>query len=155
MDSYDLELAFFERLITLTYNNLETYRPDEIIDLSKLAKNVSARRGTIVSPVPDFWYFGNGVGTRVAGTYQIDIWVPRGNYNALGDEAGALKQLKNMSDAHLAHFFPENGRGLTVTKNSTSAHITKRPSQTPMSREGSYLREMIEIEFFADILASA
>lgn len=155
MDTYDLETAFYSRLVELTYNNLETARPDEIIDPATVTKSVSWRRGQVMLGEGDPIAFGYGVYTRYEGIYQIDLYVPRTNYNALGDQAGALKQLKNMSDTHLAHFWPSNGRGLTVTQNDTSAHITHRPSQRYLGREGVFLREVISVDFYVDVLASA
>lgn len=155
MDTYDLETAFYRRLTVLTYQNLTTLRPDQIFDPETAATQVSFRRGQVLLNEPDTIAFGHGVYSRIECIYQIDLWVPRANYDALGDGAGALKQIKNMSDAHLAHFFPANGRGLALTENSTTAAIVRRPTQRHMGREGAYLREIIEVNFYTDVPPSA
>lgn len=155
MDSYDLELAFYQRLIALTYTNLETVRPDEIMDPATVAKNIAWRRGFVIRGNPETVAFGNGVYSRMEGIYQIDIWVPRVNYDALGDGSGALKQLKKMSDGHVTQFFPANGRGLALTKNSTTANIIRQPKQRYIGREGAFLREIVEVDFYAEINPSA
>jgi len=143
MDAYDLELAFYRKLVALTYATVKTYRPDEVADPESLASNYGWRRGHILGPEPQTEGFGNGVYSRLYGTYQIDIYVPRANN-------GSLKELKNMTDAHVAHFWPANGRGLTLTENSTSANIVRRPSQRHLGREGAYLREVIEVDFYVE-----
>lgn len=144
MDTYDLSVAFYTRLAALTYSGMKTLLPDEIFDATEGVSATTYRRGVVIGPHPSFTAFGHGVYSRVMGIYQIDLWVPR-------KTTSALKTIKQMADAHLAHFWPANGRGLTLTENSTSAYITARPDQTPMGREGAYLREMIEVEFWTEI----
>lgn len=148
MDRHDLNLAFYRRLIALAYNGMETIRPDQIFDATNESNTETIRRGVVILNEPQTIGFGNGVYSRIEGIYQIDIWVPRSNENA-------FKTCSELSDAHLLHFFPANGRGLTVTENTTSAHITRRPAQRHLGREGAYLREVIEIEFYTDINPSA
>jgi hypothetical protein len=144
MSSYDLNVAFWNKLSALTYSDMKTLRPDEIFDPKEIASSASVRRGYIDGPDPEFWCFGNGRYVRLQGTYQIDLWMPR-------KTTSAMKTIKDMSDAHVAHFWPAGGRGLTLTENNTSAHIqVDRPKQTTLGREGAYLREMIEIEFYVE-----
>lgn len=143
MDAYDLELAFYRRLIALTYATTTTARPDEVFDPQTLPNTQVWRRGSIIGPFPETVGFGDGVYSRLYGIYQIDIYVPRTNN-------GALKELKNMTDAHVVQFWPSDGRGLTLTENSTSANIVKRPSQRHLGREGAYLRELVEVDFYVE-----
>ena len=143
MSTYDLNIAFWDKLNALIYSSMKTLRPDEIFDPKEISSTASIRRGFILMNDPEFRAFGRGVYSRIEGIYQIDIWLPR-------DTTSALKTIKEMADAHVAHFFPANGRGLTLTENTTSAHILRRPAQKDMGREGSYLREMIEVDFFVD-----
>lgn len=143
MDAYDLELACYRRLLTLTYATISTARPDEVFDPQTLAASYGWRRGTVLLNNPETVAFGHGVYSRIEGVYQIDLYVPRANN-------GALKQLKNMTDAHVAHFWPSNGRGLTLTENSTSANIVRRPSQKHLGREGAYLRDVVEVDFYVE-----
>lgn len=143
MDAYDLELALYRRLTALTYATITTVRPDDVFDPQSLPSTYGWRRGTVILDNPETIAFGNGVYSRIVGIYQVDLYVPRSNN-------GALKQLKNMTDAHVAYFWPSNGRGLTLTENSTSAHIVKRPSQKHLGREGSYLRDVVEVDFYVE-----
>lgn len=143
ISTYDLNIAFWEKLGALTYSGMKTLRPDEIFDPKELNSTTPVRRGFILLNDPGFRAFGHGVYSRIEGIYQIDIWLPRAT-------TSALQTIKQMSDAHVAHFFPANGRGLTLTENTTSANIHKRPAQKDLGREGSYLREMIEVDFFVD-----
>lgn len=143
MDAYDLELACYRRLIALTYSTIATARPDEVFDPQTLASTYGWRRGTVMLNDPETIGFGNGVYSRIDGIYQVDLYVPRTNN-------GALKQLKNMTDAHVAQFWPSNGRGLTLTENSTSAHIVRRPAQRHLGREGAYLRDVVEVDFYVE-----
>lgn len=144
MDSYDLSVAFYEKLAALSYGGMKTLLPDEIFDPTESTSATTVRRGVVLGPHPDFTAFGHGVYSRLTGTYQIDLWAPR-------KTTSALKTIKQMADAHLAHFWPSNGRGLTLTENSTSANITARPDQTTFGREGSYLRQMVEVEFWVEV----
>lgn len=147
MDRHDLNLAFYRRLITLTYSDMETKRPDEVFDPKDESNIENIRRGYVLLGDPDTTGFGNGVYSRIEGIYQIDIWVPRNNENA-------FKTSSNLSDAHVAHFFPTNGRGLALTENSTTANIIRRPSQRHLGREGSYLRDIIEVNFYVEVFPS-
>ena len=144
MDTYDLELAFYNKLSSLTYTGMKTLRPDEIFDPTKLGTTAPVRRGTVLIGDPQTVGFRYGAYTRTPGIYQIDLWLSR-------TTTSALKVIKQMSDAHLTHFFPVTGRGDTLTENTTSANITRRPNQRSFGREGAYLREMIEVEFFVDV----
>lgn len=143
MDAYDLELAFYRRLIALTYSNVSTARPDEVFDPEIIAPTQAWRRGTVLLNNPETVGFGDGVYSRISGVYQIDIYQPRANN-------GSLKALKNMTDAHVAHYWPTNGRGLTLTENATSANIVRRPSQRHLGREGAYLRDVVEVDFYVE-----
>lgn len=143
MDAYDLELAFYRKLIALTYATITTARPDEVFDPEQIGSSQGWRRGTVLLNDPETVGFGNGVYSRLTGIYQIDLYVPRTNN-------GSLKQLKNMTDAHVAHFWPSNGRGLTLTENTTSANIVRRPSQRHLGREGAYLRDVVEVDFYVE-----
>lgn len=147
MDTYDLELAFYTQLISLSYSNQKTLRPDEIFDPKEFAASYSVRRGAIVFNEPETIGFGNGVYTRTEGLYQIDIWLPR-------DTTSALKTLKQMADSHVATFWPSNGRGIALTQNSTTANIIRRPSQRHLGRDGSYLREIVEVDFYVEVFPS-
>jgi hypothetical protein len=127
---------------------METVRPDEVFDPKDEGNAETIRRGVIIGPTPETIGFGNGVYTRLHGIYQIDIWIPR-------DLQNAFKIASQYSDAHVVQFWPTTGRGLTLTENSTSAHIVKRPSQRHFGRDGAYLRDMIEVDFYTDESPSA
>lgn len=148
LDNYDLNIAFWQRLSALSYNGMTTLRPDEIFDPKDLTSSATVRRGFIIGPDPQVVGFGHGVCTRHFGIYQIDIWVPRAT-------TSALKTLAEMADAHIAHFYPDNGRGLTLTENSTLAHIERHPSVADMAREGAYLRRTVSVDFYVDDFPSA
>lgn len=143
MNRHDLNLAFYRQLIALTYASMVSIRPDEIFDPKDEGGSNSIRRGFVLLNDPETIAFGNGVYSRIAGIYQIDIWVPRELQNA-------FKTTSTYSDAHVLQFWPANGRGLTLTENSTSAHIVKRPSQKHLGREGSYLRDVVEVDFYVE-----
>lgn len=148
IDTYDLSVAFYERLAALTYSGMKTLLPDEIFDPTESVSATTVRRGVVIPNDPETSGFGNGVYSRLTGIYQIDLWVPR-------KTTSAIKTVKQMADAHLTQFFPANGRGLTLTENTTSAHILKRPSIRSFGREGAYLREIVEVDFFVDDFPSA
>lgn len=148
MDTYDLEVAFYQKLAALTYAGMKTLLPDEIFDPKEGTSNTTYRRGVIMGPYPETVGFRYGVYTRARGIYQIDLWIPR-------QATSAMKTLKEMADAHVVHFFPANGRGLTLTENDTSAHITRYPEHRYLGREGAYLREVIDVDFYVDIDPSA
>lgn len=152
IDTYDLDIAFLDKLQALTYSGMKTLLPDEIFDPTEQTSATTVRRGVILLNEPDTSGFGEGVYSRLGGIYQIDLWVPR---KTTSDTTSPLQQLKKMSDAHLAHFFPANGRGLTLTENTTSAHILRRPTIRSFGREGAYLREIVEVDFFVDDFPSA
>lgn len=143
MDAFDLETAFDRKLVALTYATASTAKPDEVFDPQSLPSTYGWRRGTVILDRPETIAFGNGVYSRIDGIYQIDLYVPRSNNTA-------LKELKNMTDAHVAHFWPSNGRGLTLTENTTSANIVRRPAQRHLGREGAYLRDVVEVEFYVE-----
>ncbi|MEM6413197.1 MAG: hypothetical protein AAF720_00885 [Pseudomonadota bacterium] len=147
MDTYDLELAFYRKLIALTFPLLETLRPDQIFNSEKSSESNAFRRGILLPLDPYTFAFGDGVYSRVESIYQIDIWVPRSRQNS-------LRSMRELSNNHVTHFFPENGRGETVTEKQTSAHIEVRPSQRDFQREGAFLRTIVEVPFRVDILAS-
>lgn len=146
MNRHDLNLAFYRRLIAYTVDNMSTKRPDEVFDPKDESNIQAIRRGAIMLNAPMTFAIGNGVSSRMEGIYQIDIWVPRNSENA-------FKIASDLSDGHLAHFFPANGRGLTLTENQTSAHITRRPTQSHLGREGAYLRDIVEVNFFVEVYA--
>lgn len=148
MDTYDLSVAFFNKLAALTYSGMKTLLPDEIFDATEGVSATTVRRGVVLPMEPVFAGFGNGRMVRLEGDYQIDLWVPR-------KTTSAIKTLKQMSDAHVNHFYPVNARGLTLPENSTEAQILTRPSQRPMGRDGAYLREIVEVHFSVDVFASA
>lgn len=152
MDTFDLSVAFYEKLAALTYSGMKTLLPEEIFDATEGVSSTTVRRGMVLLNSPDTIGFGEGVYSRITGIYQIDLWVPR---KTTSTTASATQQLKKMSDAHVDHFFPENGRGLTLTENSTSAHILRRPNQRSMQKEGAYLRDIVEVDFFVDDFPSA
>lgn len=148
MDTYDLSVAFYTRLSSLTYSGMKTLLPDEIFDATEGVSSTTVRRGFVMLSEPETVAFGNGVYSRTSGLYQIDIWVPR-------KTTSALKTIKQMADAHVTHFFPANGRGLTLTENTTSGHIVRRPNQRSIGREGAYLRELVEVDFYVEVNPSA
>ena len=152
MNSYDLELAFFRRLIALTYGVMRDVRPDEVFDPGTNAPAVPFRRGFVLLNDPETVAFGNGVFSRIGGIYQIDLWVPRLND---GQSQGGFKLLKTLTDEHIAQFWPVEARGLTVTENDTSAHIVRRPGSRFLGREGAFIREMIEVDFYVDVDSAA
>lgn len=147
MDTYDLEVAFFNKLAALSFTG-KTLKPDEIFDPKELTSDTLVRRGVVLGPYPETVGFRHGAYTRAKGIYQIDLWVPR-------QLTSAMKTLKQQADAHVVHFFPANGRGLTLTENSTSANMDRYPEHRFMGREGAYLREVIEVDFFVDVDPSA
>lgn len=148
MDTYDLSVAFYEKLAALTYSGMKTLLPDEIFDPAESVSSAPVRRGYVLLDSPETVAFGNGVYSRTTGIYQIDLWVPR-------KTTSALKTIKQMADAHVTHFFPANGRGLTLTENATSANIVRRPNQRSFGREGAYLREIVEVDFYVEVNPSA
>ena len=142
MNTFDLETAFYRRLALLSFDG-RTLKPDEEFD----PKHASAfRRGVVVLDRPETVGFGNGVYSRVEGFYQIDTWISR-------EVDDALMLVKQAADAHVTHFFPANGRGLSLTENQTSAHITRRPTRRSLGRDGAFLREMTEVPFYVEIPA--
>ena len=146
--AHDLELAFYRRMTELTPPAITTARPDQIFDPAALAATQPWRRGVVLGPNPQTEGFGDGVYTRLYGVYQIDVYVPMKNN-------GALKEFRTLLDAHVAQFWPANGRGISLTKNNTTAHITRRPSQRNLDREGAYLRGLVEVDFYVEVLPSA
>ena len=148
MDSHHLELAFYRRLIALTYNGVTTLKPDDVFNPESTTSTQVIRRGQVISTDPETVGFGNGVYTRLEGLYQVDLWMPRAN-------SSALKDLRNMTDAHVAQFWPSTGRGLTLTEEQTSANVVRRPAQHHLGREGAYLRETISVTFYVEELPSA
>lgn len=143
MNTYDLRTAFYLEMTALTYNDLTTLKPDEVFDASDAPSNNSLRRGAVMLAEPYTAGFGDGIYTRTEGIYQIDIWVPRKIDNA-------LQRLDALTDAHILQFFPANGRGKTVTRNSTSGHIVHRPGARPMGRAGSYITTQIDVLFYVE-----
>ena len=148
MNRHDLNLAFYRKLTGLAIANMIDVRPDEIEEPASLLNSQSWRRGVVMLNEPEPIAWGDGVYSRIHGLYQIDIYVPRA-------AASAFKVASEYSDAHVAHFFPANGRGITVTENQTSAHIVRRPSQRHLGREGAYLRDVVEVDFYLDVPAEA
>jgi len=144
MDTFDLELAFYTHLVGYVDARFNTAMPAEIVAPEDFLPDKFFRRGHVMSNVPNTLGFGNGVYTRSEGIYQIDLWVPT-------ETDAALEQLKKTSDAHLTHFFPANARGVTLTEGTTSAHIVRRPHQRYLGREGSHLREIIEVDYYVEI----
>ena len=145
MDSYDLEVAFQKHLEGLSFSG-RTLLEDEVFDFAKNGGVAKVRRAVLMRVGEEFAGFGNGRNSRELYMLQIDIWVSRTTEDA-------KKALKNLSDAHLAHFYPANGRGLTITENATSAHVTKRPAQRYLGREAAFLREMVEVDAYVEIPA--
>lgn len=143
MDTYHLELAFYRHLAALAFTGT-TYKPDDVIPNNHPARS---RRGWVMLGKPETVGFGNGIYTRTPGIYQIDIYIDRSTTNA-------LKVLKQTADAHATHFFPANGRGLTLTEEQTSAHITRRPNQPAFERGAAFLRQIVEIDFYVEIPAA-
>lgn len=142
MDLYDLSNAFHKKLKLLNFSG-QTLTEDEIIN----PKDASAiRRGVVILGKPEVVGFGHGVYSRANGFYQIDLFVQR-------ETNFALKVLKRAATAHANHFFPANGRGLTLTENQTSAHIQRHPNILPFTREGAYLRHIVEVDFYIEIPA--
>lgn len=135
MNRYDLETAFFKHLFLLPFAG-RTLEPDEIVEITVGAW----RRGTVMTAQPNTVGFGNGVLTRVEGFYQIDIYIPR-------THASALKLILQSADSHILHFFPANGRGLSLTEQGTTASIIRRPAHRDIGRDGAYLRQIVEVEF--------
>ena len=117
MDTFDLELAFYNRLVALSQPDFYTAQPDEIVEEDDLANNRWLRRGWVMTNDPYTAGFGDGVYTRVEGIYQIDLKVPRRTDYA-------LERLKKASDELVNHFFV-NKRGVTVTENATSAQTDR------------------------------
>lgn len=148
MNTHDLKLAFYKHLISLTPTGFGTLKPQEVFDLHTHNRDRGIRRGHVILSEPDTIAFGNGVYTRITGMYQIDLWFPR-------RASGALKTINGAVDLHVRHFFPANGRGLTLRHGQTEAHILSRPNQRTMDRDGAYLREMIEVDFHVDDFPSA
>lgn len=144
MDTFDLELAFHNHLIALFRDDFYTADPGQIITDTDTQPSRNIRQGFLPSPNVETVAFGFGVYTRAEGFYQIDLRVSL-------EEDSALEVLKKASDSHLLHFFPLNGRGITVTENATSAHIVRRPQARYMGKEGSYLREIIEVDYYVEI----
>ena len=150
MNSYDLEAAFFTHLRNFPYMNFVTLKPTEV----KEPPDSPWRRGWVILAEPETIGFGNGVYSRTEGVYQIDLYVP------LFQES-ALRVLRGATDAHVTRFWPENGRGLTIERNETCAHILRRPNQRhlsygneasaqPHAREGAFLRAIVEVDFFVE-----
>ena len=152
MNSYDLELAFYRRLISLTYGVMRDVRPDEVFDPGTNAPAMPFRRGVILLNDPETVAFGNGAFVRVSGIYQVDLWVPRLND---GQTQGGFKLLKTLTDDHISQFWPGDARGLTLTENETLAHVTQRPGSRFLGREGAFIREMIEVDFYVEIDSTA
>ena len=144
MDTYDLSVAFYKRLTALDADTFVTAHPAKLFDPEVDAVNQPWRRGTVMLDDPYTAGFGDGVYSKTEGLYQIDLYMP-----ARADRA--LRRLKKAADEHVTQFFPANGRGLTLTENATSAHISARPSQRHAGREGAYLREIVEVAFRVDI----
>lgn len=145
---YDLRTAWHIKLTELSDNKLTTLKPDEVFDPATTQNDMAIRRGAVLLSGPETVAFGNGVYSREEGTYQISIWVPR-------RISSALKRMDNLADAHVAHFFPANGRGLTVTRNTTSAHVIRRPEIRNMQRDGSYISTIIDVEFYTEHFPSS
>lgn len=145
MSTYDLRTAFFVHLTSLTYTDLTTLKPDEVFDPGTVRNTQRIRRGSILLSGPETIGFGYGVYSRMDADYQIDLWVPR----KINGRSG-LSELDNLTDLHVSHFFPSNGQGLALTRNSTTAYIVKRPTIQNMGREGAYLRASIDVEFYVE-----
>ena len=130
--------------------NFVTLKPTEV----KEPPDGPWRRGWVLLGEPETIGFGNGVYSRTEGIYQIDLYVP------LFQES-ALRVLRGATDAHVTRFWPANSRGLTLERNGTEAHILRRPNQrhlsyggqatnAPNSREGAFLRAIVEVDFFVE-----
>jgi hypothetical protein len=145
MIRYDLEVAFFRRLRELAPDDWVTARPDRVFNPDRDAIGRRWRRGTIMLDEPQTIAIGDGITSRVSGTYQVDLYQPR-------KAEDAFKILCGASDALVAHFFPSNGRGLSLIENATEAYVRRRPSQRYLGIEGAYLREVVRIDFDIDIL---
>lgn len=145
MSTYDLRTALHIHLMALVYSDLTTLKPDEIFDPATVRNSERIRRGNVILTDPETIGFGHGVYSRMEADYQIDIWVPR----KLSGRSG-LAELDNLTDLHVTHFFPANGQGLALTRNSTTANIVRRPNVLNMGREGAYLRTSIDVPFYVE-----
>jgi len=144
MDRFELETAFYKHLVNFSHAGFVTIRPDEIFDPADEANQSNLRRGVLMLNRPETIAFGDGIYSRIDGMYQIDLWVPL-------DVSNAYQTLMNASSAHVDRFFPANGRGLSLTEGTTTAHIVRRPSQERMPRESGFIREMVEVDFYVDV----
>lgn len=149
MDRHDLELAFFRRLTALALAGATTLRPDEVFDASTVSQTQLIRRGNVGALEAQTRGFGDGVYTRVDGIYFVDLYV----YRTSSSGEGPLKRLNTVLGHHLDQFWPPAARGLSLTENQTTAHIVRRPQMRTLPRAGAYLRGMVEVEFYVEVLA--
>lgn len=149
MNRHDLELAFYRQLTALALASATTLRPDDVFDAATVSQTQLIRRGNVGTIEAQTQGFGNGVYTRIEGVYFVDLYVYR--TSSSGD--WPLKRLNTLLDQHLEQFWPVNGRGLSLTENQTTAHIVRRPQIRTLPRAGAYLRGMVEVEFYVEVLA--
>ena len=105
------------------------------------------RRGRIIWNEPESVARGKGVLTRIDGNiYQIDIYVPR-------HADSAFKIITGWVKAHIDHFFPPHGRGLTLSLDEAWGHIKDRPAFTDHGRRGEFLHFSVDVDWYTEIKA--
>lgn len=146
MAARDLEAAFLVRLLALT-PAWTTKRPGLPF---KPATNAPWQRGTLMPGTPDTVTIGSGIGSRLFGIYQVDLFYPTKD----GSSDGNVDALLLRADAVRDWFFPANRRGLELASGATRAWIEKMPAVSAINEQDPAFNQCsVLIAFRAEDLA--